>query len=51
MFLVKNNIFGVKFEKDFINEIAEKSQLLYHIKKILDFVWKQRIVKVCDKEI
>ena len=37
MFLVKNNIFGVKFEKDFINEIAEKSQLLYHIKKNFRF--------------
>ena len=32
-FLIKNNIFGVKFEKDFIEEISEKSQKLYHIKK------------------
>ena len=36
-FLVKNNIFGVKFEKEFENEIAEKSQKLYHIKKNFRF--------------
>ena len=60
-FLIKNNIFGVKFEKDFIEEISEKSQKLYHIKKnfklcmetkkILNYAWKQKIVKVFDKEI
>ena len=33
IFLLKNNIFGVKFEKDFVQEISEKSQKLYHIKK------------------
>ena len=37
MFLIKNNIFGVKFEKGFINEISEKSQKLYHIKKNFRF--------------
>ena len=36
-FLIKNNIFGVKFEKEFANEIAEKSQKLYHIKKNFRF--------------
>ena len=36
-FLLKNNIFGVKFEKEFANEIAEKSQKLYHIKKNFRF--------------
>ena len=36
-FLIKNNIFGVKFEKDFMKEISEKSQKLYHIKKNFRF--------------
>ena len=36
-FLLKNNIFGVKFEKDFVQEISEKSQKLYHIKKNFRF--------------
>ena len=56
-FLVKNSIFGVKFEKEFMGEIAEKSQKLYHIKKNYRFCmetkdsqgWRQRNIKDIDK--
>ena len=36
-FLVKNNIFGVKFDQNLIDEISEKSQKLFHIKKNFKF--------------
>ena len=57
IFLVKNNIFGVKFEQDFINEISEKTQKLYHIKKNFRFCmetkdsqgWRQRNINDIDK--
>ena len=56
-FLLKNNIFGVKFEKDFVQEISEKSQKLYHIKKNFRFCmetkdsqgFRQRNINDIDK--
>ena len=57
MLLIKNNIFGVKFDKDFANEISQKSQKLYHIKKNFRFCMetkdsqgtRQRNIKDIDK--
>ena len=47
VFLIKVDVFGMKFNNKIIEEFSLKTQKLNNMKRNISFIWKQRIVKDC----